>query len=370
MWARPGIKSRSQSVSSCELKKQEKRDSRWEPQASQNSVLPSPEPLSSGHQGGMQLWGEEWIDYDMLAGRTDVQGWPVRMWLFLLLPFYWGFSRPLMRQPRSQVTWAVLHTRGCGSWDFFSSKRRNNKNILEKSCAMSQDCWLQIPQWRPPRLPASVPAGASHGSYTSAISPALNWRAKEEIVCAIAFLCEVPLLNGGCGLSHDPARTGSSILLYLVALLNQVMERWQSVGDFGVPQMIAFLTVVFTYCCFTEKKSVCSSIAGDKCKKAGPWDVGWVLNCPSSYVLSEQGFNVIVTSSSDKVFNIFNGPVWTHRTLLIQYLQLSTTVILSHTLFITSTASGAVSIYNWGNRLSPYSFSTVPLLSNSIKHPW
>lgn len=46
-----------------------------------------------------------------------------------------------------------------------------------------------------------------------------------------------------------------------------------------------------------------------------------------------------------------------------------TTIILSHTLFITSTASGAVGIYNWGNRPSPYSFSTVPLLSNSIKHP-
>lgn len=94
-----------------------------------------------------------------------------------------------------------------------------------------------------------------------------------------------------------------------------------------------------------------------------------MLNCPSSYVLSEQGFNVIVTSSSDKVYNVFNGPVWTHRTLLIQYLQLSTTIILSCTLFITSTASGAVGVYNWGNRPSPCSFSTVPLLSNSVRHP-
>lgn len=93
-----------------------------------------------------------------------------------------------------------------------------------------------------------------------------------------------------------------------------------------------------------------------------------MINCPSSCVLSEQGFNVIVTSSSDEVFNIFNGPVWAHRTLLIEYLQLSTTIILSHTLFITSKASGAVGIYSWGNCLSPYSFSIVPLLSNSIKH--
>lgn len=180
-----------------------------------------------------------------------------------------------MRLHRSQVTWAVLYTRGCGSWDFFLSKRRRvNKNILESPllCHSTADFRYHSGSFLAYRV-ASLPAGASHGIYTSAISLALNWRAKEEIVCADCLLVWGPSTKRWLWPHSWSCPNWFSILLYLVALLNEVMERWQSVGDFGVPQMTAFLTVVFTYCCFTEKKSFCSSIAGNRCKKTGPWDV-------------------------------------------------------------------------------------------------
>lgn len=123
-----------------------------------------------------------------------------------------------MRLHRSQVTWSEA----VGLGTSFQARGEELIKTSSKSpllCHSTADFRYCSGSFLAYQV-ASIPAGASHGIYTSAISLALNWRAKEEIVCADCLLVWGPSTKRWLWPHLWSCPNWFSILLYLVALLN------------------------------------------------------------------------------------------------------------------------------------------------------